>query len=117
MNLNFQKLIAWVLLLTGIFIIFWTIHSSYNVFTAKTPVPQILKTEEKEILKTKEKTPASLEEFQKEVDKAIQEQLKNLIPAKTLTTFLNLIVWSVFCGILIIAGGQISTLGIKLMKK
>ena len=51
----------------------------------------------------------------------MKEQLKEMIPISDLFNdfpkFFNLISWSIFIGILIFAGGKISSLGIKLVKK
>ncbi len=51
-----------------------------------------------------------------DIEKVIREQLKRILPTKTIIGFLNLIAWSIFSAILIFGGAQISTLGIKLIK-
>jgi len=120
MNGKFQKFISWILLLGGLAIICWSLYSSYNIFTGKTSAPEIFKIEEKKIQAPaliKGKTPATPAEIQKEMEGFIEKQLKEIIPAKTLIGFLNLISWSIFVGILIFGGAQISSLGIKLMRK
>lgn len=117
MNFNFQKFIAWALLLGGLCLISWTLYSSFNIFTAKALAPQIFKIEKEDGLIIEEKIPTTPVDFQKEMEKIIGEQIKEIIPIKTLTSFFNLIAWSIFAGILIFAGSQISGLGIKLMKK
>jgi hypothetical protein len=117
MNGKLQNFFGWVLLLAGLATISWVIYSSYNIFTAKTAPVQIFKIEKKETLSVKGKTPTTPTELQKEMERMISEQLKELIPAETLNTLLNLIAWSIFAGILIFAGAQISGLGIKMIKK
>lgn len=118
MDSKSQNLIGWILLLAGLAVTLWTVYSSYNIFTAKTLAPEIFK------IKTEiqssggaEKTPVTQAELQKEMEKLIGEQLKGLLPVDTLPRILNLISWSIFAGILVLAGGQISGLGIKLIKK
>lgn len=120
MDLNLQKFCGWILLLSGLIIIFWSVYSSYNIFSVKTTAPEIFKIEKKEIqdlTPVKGKTPSSPAELQKEMEKMISEQIKGILPESILLRLLNLISWSIFAGILIFAGTQISGLGIKLLKK
>jgi len=104
---------GWILLLVGILIIFWSLYSSYNIFTAKTPAPEIFKEKEEKVLSPEVK-PGDLEA---QMEKMIGEQLKGILPADSIPQLLNLISWSIFAGILIFGGTQISGLGIKLIKR
>jgi len=110
------KFFGWFLLLIGIFIIFWAFYSSYNIFTAKTEVPELFKVEEqieeKEL--SKESSLLSQEEIMKEM---VKEQIKEVFSTAFLSILFNLIVWSILAGISIFAGAQISSLGIKLIKE
>ena len=111
------KLLGWAIFFIGLGIIFWAVFSSYNIFTAKTQAPDIFKIVEEEVTTpTKGKTPTAQEEIQKELQNAMAEQLKGLIPADTLPKLLNLLSWSIFAGILFFSGAQIAGLGIRLMK-
>jgi len=113
-----QNLIGWVLLLAGLVAILWTVYSSYNIFTAKASAPEIFKIEiEIQNQSAKGKTLTTQEELQKEMEKLISEQLKGLLPVNTLPKLLNLISWSIFAGILILAGAQTSGLGIKMISR
>ena len=107
---------GWALLLIGVFVIFWVLYFSYNIFTTKTEVPEIFKMEEqaeKTELSDKDSS-LSQEEIMKEM---IGEQIKEIFPYAFLSTLFNLIAWSIFAGISIFAGVQISSLGIKLIKQ
>ena len=119
MTVKLQNLAGWTLLLVGIAIIFWASYLSYNIFTAKTAVPEVFKMpgETKNLTPSPGKTPANQVELQKEMEKMVGEQLKELIPIETLPKFFNLISWSLFAGLLIFAGSQIASIGIKLIKK
>lgn len=118
MNAKVQKFSGWILLVAGLIIIGWSLYSSFNIFTAKTAAPEIFKIEKKVIeAPTQGKIPTTPAELQKEMEKMISQQLKGLLPVEILPKLLNLISWSIFAGILIFAGSQISSLGIKLMKK
>lgn len=112
------KIFGWILLITGILIIGWTLVSSYNTFTGKAEIIEILKMETEEVeISTKEKTPTSQAELQKEMERMIGEQLKELLPVDTLPKLLNLAAWAMLAWVLIFGGAQISNLGIKLLKK
>ena len=116
--MNSTKIFGWILLAAGLAIIFWVFHSSYNIFTAKAEAPEVFKSEIKEdSIAAKGKIPTTLEEMQAEVEKMIGEQLKGILPVETIPNLLNLVAWSIFAGISIFAGAQVSNLGIKLIKK
>ena len=117
MNLA-TKIFGWVLLLSGLAIIGWTLMSSYNIFTGKAAVPEIFG-----IPKEEAKTPTAkgqitgIEDIQAQMEKMLSEQLKGVIPVDTMPKMLNLGVWAMLAGLLIFGGSQISGLGIKLIKK
>jgi len=112
------KIFGWVLLSAGLAIIGWTLYSSYNIFTGQTAAPEIFKMPaEEEAATAKGGIPTTQQELQKELEKMIGEQLKAILPADTLPQLLNLIVWSMLAFILFSGGGQISSLGIKLINK
>ncbi len=99
-----KKIIGWVLLLLGLIIIFYSLYSSYNIFTTKTQAPEIFSVAEKEGITT-----GTIEEM-------VQQQLKGVLPTESVIGLLNLIAWSIFAGILIFGGGQVAGLGIRLVK-
>ena len=106
------KILGLVLLLVGIAIIGWALYSSYNIFTGQTPVPELFKITEKTLPKDKGGTL----DIQTQMEEMLQEQIRGLLPADTVPKILNLIAWSMLAGLLILGGGQISGLGIKLIK-
>ncbi len=115
---NLQKIIGWVLLATGLAVIFWTAYYSFNVFTSRAAVPEIFKAQEKiQPSGATGKTPATQAELQKQMENLIAEQLKGMLPPDALPKLLNLISWSILAGILILAGSQAAGIGIKLIKK
>jgi len=111
----FQKIFGWTLLFAGLAIIFWTLHSSYNIFYKNQPLPRVFRIQEENasgVVSSKTGLGARLEERMKKV---MAEQMKEIIPPGTLENLLNVIAWSVFAGILIFGGGQVSSLGIRMM--
>lgn len=117
--MGFQKIIGWLIFLAGVAIIVFSLYSSYNIFTGKAAAPEVFKIEKGEIqvpATQKGKTPTSPAELQKEMEKMISEQMKELLPSDIIPKILNMVVWSMFAGILILGGAQIANLGIKLIK-
>jgi hypothetical protein len=114
--MNAKKIIGWITFFAGIFIIVFTLYRSYNIFTGKVPPPTFFKIEEKETSQEKKKSPTTLEEIQNQIGEILGQRLKEILPQDLLVKLLNLIVWSFLAGILIFGGGQISSLGIKLLK-
>lgn len=110
-----NKIIGLVLLFLGLGIIFYSLYSSFNVFTGKTQPPTIFSFKDTKIEETKKeaKTP---EEIQTELTKdVLARQLKEMIPADYLQKTFNLVTWSIFIGILVLIGSNIAGLGIKLL--
>jgi len=103
-----RKILGLILLILGLFVIVYAIYSSFNIFTGKTAAPEIFKAP----LETKS---AASQDIQVQLQKMVTDQLKGMLPVDSITTFLNLISWSVFAGILIFGGAQIAGLGIKLI--
>ncbi len=109
-----RKVIGWLLLLVGLIIIFYGLFTSYNIFTGKSLGPTVFEMPEKEaVLPQKSKAQA----LEGQVEEMIGEQLKGMLPVDFIPKLLNLLSWSIMAGILIFAGTQISSLGIKLIKK
>lgn len=114
--MNFPKLLkkfsGWILLGAGLFIIVWSLYSSYNIFTAKTLAPEIFLVEEESEPLSKET--GGMDQLLKQM---MGEQLKGIFPTDYLSQLMNLVSWSIFAGILIFGGSQIAGLGIKLIKR
>jgi len=111
-----EKIVGWILLFFGLTIIFWMLYSSFNIFTGKNPYPEIFKFETSLNLPSKTGE-NSIEQLQKEVGKVFEEQLKGFLPADSFPKILNLTAWAILAGIFIFAGGQVSNIGINLIKK
>lgn len=107
--MNITKIIGWLVFLLGILMIVFTIYNTYNIFTGKSPAPQI-------IAFNVGKTQGSALTGSDPITQIISEQLGNLLPLDSLPLMLNLIVWTIGAGVLIFGGAQIAGLGIKLIK-
>ena len=98
-----RKILGMILLFGGLAIIFYSLYSSYSIFNAKKEASVIFNTP---------KQP----DIQDQLQKALGEQLKGILPADSIPQLLNLISWSILASILTFGGAQISGLGIKLLK-
>lgn len=105
-----KKIIGWILLAAGVLLIIWAVYSSFQIFTSKKPAPEIFKPQ------TTQQQVRQQGELQQQMESAVSEQLKKILPAESIPELLNLIAWSVFVYILIFAGGKIAFIGIKLLK-
>ena len=109
-----RKIIGWLLLLVGLIIIFYSLFTSYNIFTGKSLGPTVFKMPEKETVLPQKGKDQALEGQMQEM---MGEQLKEMLPVDFIPKLLNLLSWSIMAGIMIFAGTQISSLGIRLIKK
>jgi hypothetical protein len=105
------KILGLLLLAAGIVLIGWTMVNSYNIFTGKTAAPKIFIMPEIKTSVPKENT-----DIQVQMRQMIADQLKGMLPTNSIPQLLNLISWSALASILIFGGGQIASLGIKLIK-
>lgn len=105
------KIVGFILLASGIALIGWTLINSYNIFTGKTSAPEIFV-----MPKTSAPVQNGTTDIQAQIQQMLGEQLKGMLPANSVPQLLNLTVWSVLATILILGGGQIAGLGIKLIK-
>lgn len=110
------KIFGWVLLVLGVTLIGWALLNSYNVFTGKVEAPQILKVEPKVESPSLKIEGLGDIDLQKQMEGLIQSQLKGILPADSIPKLLNLVISSILAGIFIVGGGQISTIGIRLIK-
>ena len=107
-----NKIIGWLLLFLGVAIIFYSLYSSFNIFTAKTAVPEFFSLPLSQEIEREIKSG----DLQAQAEEMIRGQLKEMIPVDFLPRLFNLISWSLLAGILIFGGSQIANLGVKLVK-
>ncbi len=103
-----KRILGVVLIVIGLAVIFYGLYTSFNIFSGKAAAPEIFK------MPPAQKSTDS-QDVQSQLQNIIGEQLKGMLPVGSVTTFFNLISWSIFAGILVFGGAQISGLGIKLL--
>lgn len=110
--MNYAKIFGWILLIAGLAVIVWTLVYSYNIFTVKAGVPELFEIQSGTALQM-----LGGLDIQAQIQEMISQQLQNTLPAGFIARIMNLAAWSILAFILIFGGGQISGLGIKLIKK
>jgi hypothetical protein len=114
MNNKTKKIIGWVLLVSGLIIIFSDLYSSVNIFTARTSPPSVFK----EIaLNGSAVNPSSSVLSQEDLQKMMAEQLSKMIPQNYIFKLMNLTSWSIFAWILVLIGGKVSSIGVSLLRE
>ncbi|MFH1671796.1 MAG: hypothetical protein ABH889_03440 [Candidatus Portnoybacteria bacterium] len=108
--MDFAKIAGWLILVIGLSVIAWVLISSYNVFTQKSEVFEFFETPKEGI------SQGGSSGTEVQIQEAISEQIEGILPAESITQFLNLAIWSMLAFILIMGGAQIAGLGIKLIK-
>ena len=112
MSNTITKSVGFILLIGGVAVIGWTMLYSFNIFTGKSPVSEVFKVPQEKTINQK----AGSQDIEAQLQQALGEQLKGVLPADVLPKTLNLAAWSMLAGILILGGGQLAGLGIKLIK-
>lgn len=124
MNGFSNKIVGWILIASGILMILWVALFSYNIFTGTREAPKIFKIEsqaqECPVVAEKSANGKQLQEIEEQVKKIIEgqlkEQIKEFFPPEFIAKILNLGAWALFAWIVFLAGGRISSIGIKLIK-
>ncbi len=110
-----NKIIGIILLILGILMIFWSLYVSYNIFQDKKPVPEIFRPSA-ESAATKIDKGSTPQEVDQQIKQTVQEQMANILPQENIYKLLNLIAWSIFAWLVIVAGAKVSSLGIGMLK-
>ncbi len=105
-----NKVLGYILLTAGLLLIICVMWQTYNIFTDKTSAPLVFKTAASFVDKT------GSQDIQGQINDAVKKQIGQLISPDSITKVLNLASWSLLAWILIIAGGTLSGIGVKLIK-
>ena len=110
--MNTSKIIGIVLLAVGVLLIGWGAWQSYDIFTGKSPAPEIFK-----VPTVGESQVISGGTLQEQImQKVISEQIGNLMPPEYISQMFNLVSWSMFMMILFLAGSKIAVIGVRSIK-
>lgn len=107
--MNAKSVAGSFVIVVGLTIIGSTLWYSFLIFTDQRTPPQLFEAG----LKTETARSAGLEE---QISSVIEDQINSVLPPDAIPRILNLAVWSMFAGVAVFAGSQISSIGIKLLR-
>ncbi|MBU2540058.1 hypothetical protein KJ786_02765 [Patescibacteria group bacterium] len=110
--MHYNKIIGYSLLAIGLVIIGCTLFTSYKIFTGESKVPELFPVP---LVSKTSSNSVNTQDPQKMMEDIIKNQIGDLLPADMLPKTMNLISWSILVGILVLGGGKIAGLGIKLV--
>ncbi len=111
--MNTKQISGFVLLGSGVLIIFYALFASYGIFTGVNEPPGLF--EDPVVKQSITGTSVELQNAEAQIQALLGQQLQNLLPENTVSKTLNLFAWSIFAGILMFGGTQLAMLGIKLL--
>jgi hypothetical protein len=114
MEFTVRDFLAWILIIIGLFIVFWDITSSYYYFSAQKEFPKVFLNNQ--ISNTTNSVPTG-NLIQDQIGTIVKDQIKQLIPENTVTQLLNMTSWIMFASFLLWAGGKVVGLGNDFLKK
>ncbi len=107
METKYRKIIGWTLLALGLLIIFGDLYCSINIFTGRSMAPEVFKPAEQ---------PKNAVSVSQDIEKILSDQISRAMPSDYFPKMMNLISWSLFAGLLVLIGGKISFIGIRVLK-
>jgi hypothetical protein len=113
MEFTVRQLLAWILIIIGLFIVFWDITSSYYYFSAQKEFPKVFI----ESQATVTNSVSGGTTIQDQVGSIIKDQIKQMIPENTVTQLLNITSWITFASFMLWAGGKLVGMGSDFLKK
>lgn len=118
MHLHLQQIIGWVLVFGGLAVVFYGLYTSFFIFTGQKEAPELFSSKEQSVAASMPSLQAgSTAEAQELAAQLLQQQLGGIFPADSINRSFNLVAWSIFAWILIMGGGQIAGIGVKLLAK
>ena len=107
-----KKILGWLLIISGVFIVFWSIQSTYTNFIGQTEFPQLFQLDEETII-SKETSSGSIED---NIGSIIGEQIKQMLPQASTILMLNMFSWIMLASFLVFAGSKLVGMGASLLK-
>jgi len=113
MEFTVRQFLAWILIILGLFIVFWDIASSYYYFSAQKEFPKVfINTQTEESSSSSTGTG-----IQDQIGSIVKDQIKQMIPENTVTQLLNITSWIMFASFMLWAGGKLVGMGSDFLKK
>lgn len=104
-----KKILGWILIVLGLFIVLGSIYSTYLNFTGQRDFPQIFTVQEAEVA-------PQTSGPEDQISGMIGEYIKEILPQDTATQMLNMFAWIIFAVFLVYAGSKLVSIGVVLLR-
>ena len=105
-----KKILGWILIILGLFIVLGSIYLTYLNFTGQRDFPQVFAVQETEV------APQISGELDNQISGMIGEYIKEIIPQGTITQMLNMFAWIIFAMFLVYSGSKLVSIGAVLLR-
>lgn len=112
-----KSFIGWVLLVVGIFILFWTIMNSYNMFTDRQDFPGLFESSASQTSSQTSQGDSVEDMIQDQIQSLMSEQFSSIIPSGAITDMLNMTAWIIFATFMVYAGAKVAGLGASMIRR
>jgi len=113
MQFTVREFLAWILIVIGLFIVFWDISNSYFYFSAQKEFPKVFLDSQ---VKSTNLAPTG-NAIQDQIITMVRDQIKQQLPENTATQALNMASWIIFASFMLWAGGKLVGMGSDFLKK
>ena len=112
------NLIGWALFLLGLGLIFYSLFTSWQIFTGRSELPPAFKVVSFSV-EDQGQISLGIPLLDEQLNKFLgqsQDRLSQLLSLAGVNRVLDLLTWTFFAGFLLFAGNLLASLGIKLIK-
>jgi len=113
MEFTVRQFLAWILIIIGLFVVFWDITTSYYYFSAQQEFPKVFINNET----TTATNGTTGTGIQDQIGNIVKDQISQMIPENTVTQLLNMTSWITFASFMLWAGGKLVGMGSDFLKK
>jgi len=113
MEFTVRQFLAWILIVAGLFVVFWDITTSYYYFSAQQEFPKVFINNQT----TTTTSGTTGTGIQDQIGSIIKDQISQMIPENTVTQLLNMTSWITFASFMLWAGGKLVGMGSDFLKK
>lgn len=114
MEFTVRQFLAWILIVIGLFIVFWDISTSYYYFSAQQEFPKVFINTQVDVTGSSASTGNAIQD---QIGSIMRDQISQMIPENTVTQLLNMTAWITFASFMLWAGGKLVGMGSDFLKK
>lgn len=114
MIITFKQVLAWFLIIVGLYIAFWDIAETYYYFTAQKEFPQVFVVQPNSSSTTSTQGSNSINDYAKQI---IEDQLGQIITKESVSLLLNMSAWILFASFMLFAGAKLIGIGTGFLKE